>query len=142
MREDVHRRISSCARCTKTPPLPYATLFQVQFIPKWGQHIVNYLQNKQFPKKMNKRLRKSIEIEAMDFTLIGTQLYKCKKDHQLRLCINKKEYLSILAQAHANIVGGHFSTDTTAKAILMPKIWWPTLFHNNATMYVKSCDKC
>ena len=72
-------------------PLPYATLFQVQINPKWGQHIVNCLQNQQkFPKTISKQRRKAIEIEALDFTLIGNQLYKKGLDHQLRLCANEK----------------------------------------------------
>ena len=77
---------------------------------------------------MNKRRQKAIEMEALDFTLIGNQLYKKGKDHQLQLCANEMEYLPILAQAHSSIVGGHFSLETIAKAILMLGIWWPTLF--------------
>ena len=54
MKADVHTLVTSCERCKQNPPLPYATLFQVQVNPKWGQHIVNYLQNRQFPEIMNK----------------------------------------------------------------------------------------
>ena len=123
MQEDVHKWISSCKRCKENPPLPYATLFHVQVNPKWGQHIVNYLQNKQFPKIVNKKRQQAIQTKSMAFTIIGTKLYKRGKDHQLRLCANKKEYLPILAQAHEGIAGGHFYEDTTTKAILMLEIW-------------------
>ena len=88
---------------------------------------------------MNKQRRKAIEIEALDFTIIGNQIYKNGQHHQLRLCANEKKYLPILAEAHLGIAGGHFSTKTTAKAILMLGIWWPTLFQD-AHAYVKSCD--
>ena len=74
MRADVHKWVSSCERCKHNLALSYPTLFQVQINSKWGQHIVNYLQNQQFPKRMNKRRKKAIEIEALDFTLIGNQL--------------------------------------------------------------------
>ena len=141
MQEDMHICISSCKGCKTNPPLPYATLFQVQVNSKWGQHIVNYLQNKKFPKTMNKWRQKVIDIEAMDFTIINTQLYKRGKDHQWPLCANEKECLPILAYAHLSIVGGHFSIETMAKAILMLGIWWPTLFQD-ATIYVQACDKC
>ena len=90
---------------------------------------------------MNRRRRKAIEIEALDFTIIGNQLYKKGQDHQLRLCANEKEYLPILAQAHLGIASGHFSAETMAKAILMSGTWWPTLFQD-ARAYVKTCDKC
>ena len=83
MQGDVHKWITSSARCQENPPLPDATLFQVQLNPKWGQHIVNYPKNKKLPKTMDKQRRKATEVESMDFTIIGIQLYKRGKDHQL-----------------------------------------------------------
>ena len=65
---------------------------------------------------MNKWRQRAIDTKAMYFTFIGTQLYKQGNDHQLRLYDNEKEYLPILAQAHAGIAGGYFSADTTIKA--------------------------
>ena len=44
-------------------------------------------------------------------------------------------------QAHAGLSGGHFSADTTAKAIMMAGLWWPTLF-SDAAEFVKRCDEC
>ena len=46
-----------------------------------------------------------------------------------------------MAQAHANIGGGHLSVDTTARVILTSRIWWPTLFQD-ANAYVQAWDKC
>ena len=46
-----------------------------------------------------------------------------------------------MAQAHSGIAGGHFSAETTAKAILMTGLWWPTLFQDTHA-YVKACDEC
>ena len=77
---------------------------------------------------MKKRRRKAIEMEALEFTLIGNQLYKKGQDYQLKLCANENEYLPILAQAHSSIASGHFSAKITAKAILMSGIWWPKIF--------------
>ena len=45
MRVDVHTWVTSCDKCNQNPPLPFATLFQVQISSKWVQHIFNYLQN-------------------------------------------------------------------------------------------------
>ncbi|MCO5559379.1 hypothetical protein L7F22_012978 [Adiantum nelumboides] len=42
-------------------------------------------------------------------------------------------------QAHSGQVGGHFSADKTAKAILVAGIWWPTLFMDTEE-FVKRCD--
>ena len=80
MRADVHKWVSSCERYKQNPPIPYATLFQVQINPKWGQHILNYLQKRKIQETMNKQRRRALEIEAMDFTIISQQLYKIGKD--------------------------------------------------------------
>lgn len=47
----------------------------------------------------------------------------------------------MLEQAHARLSRGHFSIDTTAKAIMMVGLWWPTLF-SDVTEFVKRCDEC
>ena len=112
----------------------------MQVNPRWGQHIVSYLQKQEFPDNINKRRQKAIKIESREFFLIGNQLYKRGNDQQLWFCANEKEYMPILKQAHAEIGGGHFSINIIARAILMSGLWWPALFHN-ATAYVKSCNK-
>jgi len=52
-----------------------------------------------------------------------------------------EQIFPILEQAHAGFPGGHFSTETIAKAILNAGFWWPTL-HQDAETYVKRCDDC
>ena len=47
----------------------------------------------------------------------------------------------MVRQAHEGISGGHFFAYTTAKAIMMAGLWWPTLFMD-AAEYVSSCDQC
>ncbi|MCO5555203.1 hypothetical protein L7F22_008746 [Adiantum nelumboides] len=76
-----------------------------------------------------------------NYVLIEDNLYKRRKDVQLRMCATEEEYVSILEQAHSEQAGGHFSADKTDKAILIAGIWWPTLFMD-AKEYVKSCDDC
>ena len=83
MRAYVHHWVHSCEKCTKNPPFPYATLFQVQANPKWGQIIVKYMQKKEFLKAMNTQRRKALKTKAMDFTILGQHLYKKGKDCQL-----------------------------------------------------------
>ncbi|RYA43691.1 integrase zinc binding domain-containing protein [Enterobacter cloacae complex sp. GF14B] len=86
---------------------------------------------------MSKRRQRAIETEARDYALIGNQLYRKGKDQHLRLCANEDEYIPIIEQAHVGLAGGHFSSETTARAILMAGIWWPTLFAD-AKEYVQS----
>ena len=90
---------------------------------------------------MGKAKRKAIEIESRDYEIIADQLYKQGKDTQLRLCVTPAEYVRVLQQAHLGLTGGHFSAKTTAKAIMMAGLSWPTLFMN-AEEFVKRCDEC
>ena len=85
--------------------------------------------------------KRAVEVEACSYTLIGNQLYHHGKDHHLRLCVTKAEYIPILEQSHAGLVGGHFSSTITARAIMTSGLWWPTLFQD-AEEFVKRCDTC
>ena len=71
MQEDVHEMVQSYAKCNVHPPLPFATLLQVQIKPRWRKHIVSYLYKRDFHKAMNKKRQKSIKIEANEFFLIS-----------------------------------------------------------------------
>ena len=90
---------------------------------------------------LHKHQQQAIRIEAASYTLIGDQLYCRGKDGNLRLCVPKEKYLELLHHAHANMPGGHFSGDTTAKNILWSGLWWPTMF-SDAAEFVKCCDAC
>ena len=93
------------------------------------------------PDNISKARKKAIEIEAKDYEMIVNQLYKRGKDKQLRLCVTEAEYIRVLEQAHAGLSGGHFSADTTTKAIMTAGLWWPTLFQD-AAEFVKRCEEC
>ena len=57
------------------------------------------------------------------------------------MCVTKAEYIPILEQAHARLLGENFSSTTIAKAIMTSRLWWPTLFED-AEEFVKRCDAC
>ena len=47
----------------------------------------------------------------------------------------------MLLHAHLGILGGHFSTEATAKTIVRDGLWWPTLF-KDVEQFVKRHDEC
>ena len=53
-----------------------------------------------------------------------------------------REYIPILHQAHSRVGSGHFNSQTTPKNIMWLRIWWPTLFHDDAEAFVKRCEVC
>ncbi|MCO5549244.1 hypothetical protein L7F22_002711 [Adiantum nelumboides] len=141
MRSDIHSFVKSCVQYQIQTPMPHVTLFQAFVVPKWSNHIVTYLSNRTFPEDMSKQHQRAIEIEARDYSLIENQLYGKGRDQHLCLCANEDEYLPILEQAYVGLARGHFFSETTARAILMVGIWWPTLFAD-AKEFVRRCDAC
>ena len=47
----------------------------------------------------------------------------------------------ILAEAHTEIVGGHYSRKPTTQKVLIAGLGWPTL-HKDAKEFCRSCDVC
>ena len=141
MHQDAFSYMQTCAKCQAQKLVPYGTLYQIMISPQWSEYIVEYLQTHILLAKISLARKRAIEVEARNYTMIGNQLYHCGKDHQLKLCVNKLEYIPILEQANAGLVGGHFSSTTTAKAIMTSRLWWPTLFQD-AEEFFKRCDIC
>ena len=162
MKADVHEYVQKCLKCKRTPPRPSATLFQVSVAPKWSKYIVDYLEQRvlpqkvshvrikeieleskdyELPKKVSHAWLKAIELESKVYELIENQLYKTGKDKQLRLCLTEAEYVRVLEQAHAHLIGGHLFVAMSAKAITMVGLWCPTLF-KGAEEFVRRCDNC
>ncbi|MCO5554804.1 hypothetical protein L7F22_008339 [Adiantum nelumboides] len=90
---------------------------------------------------MNTSRVRAITKEAENCVLIKDNLFKRRKDGQLRMCATEEDYIPILQQAHSGQAGGHFLAKKMAKSILYAGILWPTLFMD-AEEFVKRCDEC
>ena len=77
----------------------------------------------------------------MDFQLIDGKLYKMGPDEILCRYVLPHEKERILAEAHNEVVEGHYGGHTTTRKILRAGLWWLTV-HNNAIDYAKSFDVC
>ena len=95
--------------------------------PQWSHYIVKYLQTHILHTNISLAQKRAIETKARSYTLIENQLYHCNKDQQLWLCVIVAEYIPILYQAHTRLLGGHFSSTTTTKAIMTLGLWWLTI---------------
>ena len=141
MKTEAYAFVLDCGKCGHIPPKASATLYQITIAPKWADYLVEYIQERKYPEDATRARKKAIQVESKDYEIIADQLYKRGKDHQLRLVVTEAESLTVVKQAHEGITGGHFSADTTAKAIMTAGLWWPTLFLDAAEC-VSSCDQC
>lgn len=104
-------------------PTPYTTLYHVGTLPKWSESIVEYLKTGTISESITRHRQRSVQVDAVTYTLLGEQLYKKGKDGNLLLCINETEYIPILQQAYEGIGSEHFSGDTTTRNILWYGLW-------------------
>ena len=73
--------------------------------PNLSSYIVDYLKHRVLLENARKARRKSIQLKSKDYEIIANQLYKKGKDKQLRLCVIEAEYVRVLEQAHASLIG-------------------------------------
>ena len=75
------------------------------------------------------------------YTLISGRLYYLGKDKVLRLCLDPKDFNSVIQEAHMTIDGSHADLNETKNCILCNGYWWPTLTKDIAE-YIKKCLEC
>ena len=75
------------------------------------------------------------------YTLISSRLYCLGKDKVLRLCLDPKDFHSVILQAHVTIGESHVDLNQTKNRILFNGYWWPTLTKDIAD-YIKKCPEC
>ena len=59
----------------------------------------------------------------------------------LRLCLDPKDFNSVIQEAHVTIGGSHADLNQTKNRILYNGYWWPTLT-KDTTEYIKKCPEC
>ena len=139
--KDVANYIQDCPTCVKFRPISNVTLYLTMPVPNWASYIVDHLQGKELD--VPRHRKRSIQVEAANFELIGDQLYKSGKDQNLRLCVPEAKYVQVLKHAHAGIAGGHFLADTTPRLSCGREFGGPpcTWMHNSLFLDVWSAKR-
>ena len=121
--------------------LPNAQLFSIQIADDYFRDIIEFLMTGTALEEFTMQQKKQLVVKAVDFTLITGQLYKLGPDEILRRYILDSERSMILVEAHAGIVGGHYSGNPIVQKVLTVGLWWPTL-HKDVKEFFRSCDVC
>jgi hypothetical protein len=121
--------------------LPYASLFAIDVVPTWYNHIVEFLSTQQMPLVLSKNERRKIRVNNRHFALIFGRLYRRNADGILRQCVTYQEVPSILEAYRDSVCGGHFSRRLTAQKALRSGYFWPTIFAD-AHKHAQCCDAC
>ena len=91
-----------------------AQLFSVQIANDYFKDIIEFLTTGTAPTEYSAKKKKQLVIRATYFTIIAGQLYKLGPDEILRRYVLTHERSIILAEAHADLAGGHYSRNPTA----------------------------
>jgi hypothetical protein len=121
--------------------LPYASLFAINVVPTWYNHIAEFLNTQQMPLVLSKNEHRKIRVNSRHFTLISGHLYRRSADGILQRCVTYQDVPSILEACHDNVCGGHFSGRLTPQKALHSGYFWPTMFVDAHT-HAQCCDVC
>ena len=118
LHEDAVEYVRACVVCCRAhDPILHATLYHTMGIPKYAQHIYNYLTLSTISDQPNPKKRLII-LESQWYRIIYNQIYRIGPDENLRLCVPKDKYLEVLFHAHSGARSGHFFANVTSKMVL------------------------
>ena len=140
MHEDEVVYVRACVVCCAHELVLHATLYHTMGVPKYAQHIYDYLTTSTISDQLNTKKRLII-LESQRYRIISSQIYRIGLDGNLRLCVPEDKYLEVLFHAHSGARSGHFSANVTSKFVLYSRLWWPTLIMDSQE-YIKRCDEC
>ena len=76
---------------------------------------------------------------SKDYSMLVGRLYKLGDDRVLRLCIEAKEMLEYLRQAHIRMGDFHMSPKQTFKQVERMRLYWSTM-QRDIDAYVRNCS--
>ena len=106
--------------------LPYAILFNIEWVPRCSEELVSFLNMAVIP---NDKLKEVVDFvkATSNFVLIAGHLYYKDMDTILKQVACPEEYFLILRDAHVLSCGQHLARDHTVRMVKWQGYWWPTL---------------
>ena len=96
--------------------LPDAILFNIEWVPRWSEELVSFLNTAVIP---NDKLKEVVHFvkATSNFVLIVRHLYYRDMDTVLKQVACPEEYFSILRDAHVLSCGQHLACDHTVRMV-------------------------
>jgi len=107
--------------------LPDTQLFPIRITDGHFEDIIHFLTTRIAPQGYSVQQNQELMVCMVDFFVIAGHLYKMGNDEILQRHVPKFECSSILVDAHADDVGGHYRGRETMQNILRTGLWWPTI---------------
>ena len=118
-----------------------ATLFKIEWVPKWSEDVVEFLTTATTPNK-NHDDRANFVRDCGRFTLIAGHLYYQETDFVLKRVVCPDNYDKILNDSHTLQCGQHLGGEQMVCLICFHGYWcWPTM-QEDARHYAQRCVQC
>ncbi|XP_043714589.1 uncharacterized protein LOC122662949 [Telopea speciosissima] len=103
--------------------------------PDWRSPIIHFLQNPDAKVDWKTRYR------ALNYLLLGEELFKRGQDDLLLKCLGLNESLLVMAKAHEGICGAHQARIKMRWLLRRHGYYWPTILQD-CIRYAKGCQAC
>ncbi|KAG5536715.1 hypothetical protein RHGRI_024220 [Rhododendron griersonianum] len=110
-------------------------IMEINLIDDWRVPIKGFLENP------NEKTDRSIKQRAINYIIMGSDLFRKSSDGVLLLCIAKPQIMTVMGEVHEGTCGSHQSGEKMKWLIRRYGYYWPTL-RKDCITYAKGCKKC
>nr|XP_023927406.1 uncharacterized protein LOC112038786 [Quercus suber] len=137
--EEIESRTDLMMEIQRNPSIEEISTFAVEGISSWMTPILSFLQDGHLPQNADEA--RKIKKRSTRFTILNDTLYKRGFSMPYLRCVDEGEAEYILKEVHEGICRDHAGPKSLVRKIMRAGYFWPTM-QDDATRFVKKCDKC
>ncbi|KAF7152527.1 hypothetical protein RHSIM_Rhsim01G0085000 [Rhododendron simsii] len=109
-------------------------VMELNLIDDWRVPIRKFLKNP------NEKTDRNIKLRAINYILMGDDLFRKSSDEALLLCITKPQTMTVMGKVHEGTCGSHQSGEKMKWLLKRYGYYWPTI-RKDCISYAKGCQK-
>ncbi|XP_058215842.1 uncharacterized protein LOC131326938 [Rhododendron vialii] len=110
-------------------------VMEISLVDDWRVPIRKFLEN---PKEKTDR---NIKQRAINYVIMGNDLFRKSSDEVLLLCIDKSQTMTVMGEVHEGTCGSHQFGEKMKWLLKRYGYYWPTI-RKDCISYAKGCQKC
>ncbi|XP_058198560.1 uncharacterized protein LOC131314085 [Rhododendron vialii] len=110
-------------------------IMEINLVDDWRVPIRKFLEN---PKE---KIDRNIKQRAINYVIVGNDLFRKSSDEVLLLCIDKSQAMTVMGEVHEGTCGSHQSGEKMKWLLKRYGYYWPTI-RKDCISYAKGCQKC
>ena len=106
----------------------------------WMDLIIEFLAEDRMPDDKSE-VNKIRRVASRYWLSVDRKLYRRSFGGPYLLCLHPGKLYELLAELHKGVCGGHVEGHSLAHRAMTQGFWWPKM-RNDATEYVRKCERC